>query len=73
MVTAQGANKLGRLDPNTGQFREYLLKTPDSGPHGLVADKAGNIWFTAIYGSYVGKLNPKTGEITEYQPSDGPG
>jgi integrase/recombinase XerC len=33
--TGQGANKLGRLDPNTGAFKEYPLKTPDSGPHGL--------------------------------------
>src|SRR5579872_373881 len=41
-VTEQMVNKLGRLDPTTGKFREYLLKTPDSGPHGLVADKHGH-------------------------------
>jgi virginiamycin B lyase len=69
--TGQGANKVGRLDPKTGEFKEYPLKTPNSGAHGLVADKDGNIWFTAIAAGYVGKLNPKTGEIAEYQPSDG--
>jgi virginiamycin B lyase len=69
--TAQGANKLGRLNPKTGEFKEYPLKTPGSGPHGLVADKAGNIWFTAIAGGYIGKLDPNSGEITEYRPSDG--
>ena len=69
--TGQGANKLGRLDPQTGAFKEYSLKTAGSGPHGLVADKDGNIWFTAISGGYVGKLDPKSGEITEYRPSDG--
>jgi virginiamycin B lyase len=69
--TGQGANKLGRLDPKTGEFKEYPLKRPNSGPHGLVADKDGNIWFTAISGGYVGKLNPKTGEIVEYRPADG--
>src|SRR5437660_69335 len=52
-VTEQMANKLGRLDPNTGQFREYPLKTSDSGPHGLVADKQGNIWFAAIFKGYM--------------------
>jgi hypothetical protein len=26
--TGQGANKLGRLDPKTGEFKEYSLKTP---------------------------------------------
>ena len=69
--TGQGANKLGRLDPKTGEFKEYPLKTPGSGPHGLVADKDGNIWFTAIGGGYVGKLDPKSGEIAEYRPADG--
>src|SRR5579863_3476155 len=69
--TAQGANKLGRLDPNAGTFKGYPLKTPSSGPHGLVADKEGNIWFTAISGGYVGKLEPKSGEITEYRPPAG--
>lgn len=69
-VTEQMANKLGRLDPNTGQFREYPLKTADSGPHGLVADKDGNIWFAAIFKGYIGKLDPKTGEVTEYPIPD---
>jgi virginiamycin B lyase len=69
--TGQGANKLGRLDPTTGQFKEYPLKTPGSGPHGLVADREGNIWFTAISGGYVGRLDPKTGDIAEYRPSNG--
>lgn len=69
--TGQGANKLGRLDPKTGEFKEYPLKTPNSGPHGLTADKDGNIWFTAISGGYVGKLDPKSGAITEYRPADG--
>jgi len=69
--TGQASNKLGRLDPKTGEFKEYPLKTPSSGPHGLVADKDGNIWFTAISAGYVGKLDPKSGEISEYRPAEG--
>jgi virginiamycin B lyase len=46
--TGQMANKLGRLDPANGEFKEFPSKTPGSGPHGLVADAQGNIWFTAI-------------------------
>ena len=38
--TGQMANILGRLDPSTGAIKEYPLKTPASGPHGLVDDKA---------------------------------
>jgi virginiamycin B lyase len=44
--TGQWANVLGRLDPETGKMKEYPLKTPKSGPHGLAADKEGNIWYT---------------------------
>src|SRR2546422_9280660 len=49
--TEQMANKLGRLDPATGEFKEYpLVEGKNSGPHGLVADKNGNIWYTANFG-----------------------
>ncbi len=68
--TGQMANKLGRLDPKTGEIKEYPLKTEGSGPHGLVADQQGNIWFTAAFKGYVGKLDPRTGEVTEYKMPD---
>ncbi|TLZ59144.1 MAG: hypothetical protein E6K20_16500 [Gammaproteobacteria bacterium] len=62
--TEQMANKLGRLDPATGTFKEYsLIEGKNSGPHGLVADKDGNIWYTANFGGYIGKLDPRTGKI----------
>ena len=64
--TGQLADKLGRLDPKTGEIKEFPLKAK-SGPHGLAADKEGNIWFTANFAGYIGKLNPKTGEVTEYK------
>jgi virginiamycin B lyase len=54
----------------TGAFKEYRTKTPDSGPHGLAADKDGNIWFTASFQGYIGKLDPKTGTIIEYHLPD---
>jgi virginiamycin B lyase len=68
--TEQLANKLGRLDPSTGQFKEFALKIADSGPHGLVADHDGNIWFTGNRKGYIGKLNPKTGDVREYRMPD---
>src|SRR5919206_3462891 len=68
--TGQMANVLGRIDPKTGQIREYPLKTPHGGPHGLVEDKDGNIWYTANAAGLIGKLDPKTGEVTEYPMPD---
>jgi streptogramin lyase len=47
--TEQMANKIGRLDPKTGEFKEYPLKVTNSGPHGLVEDGEANIWFTANF------------------------
>jgi streptogramin lyase len=41
--------------------RSIEQKTPASGPHGRVADEAGDIWFTANFAGYIGKLDPKTG------------
>lgn len=68
----QMVNKLGRLDPKTGEFREYpLVEGKNSGPHGLLADHGGNLWFTANFGGYIGKLDPRTGKITQYpMPSE---
>jgi virginiamycin B lyase len=68
--TGQTANKLGRLDPDTGQIKEYSLKTPRTGPHGLMEDKDGNIWFTGNHASLIGRLDPKTGNVTEYPMPD---
>lgn len=65
-------NKLGRLDPKTGEFREYpLVEGKNSVSHGLLADHGGNLWFTANFGGYIGKLDPRTGKITQYpMPSE---
>jgi virginiamycin B lyase len=68
--TEQLQNKLGRLDPASGAFKEYPLKIEDSGPHGLVADSNGNIWFTGNGKGYIGKLDPKTGNVTAYKMPD---
>ena len=56
--------------PTGRSFKEYRTKTPNSGPYGLVADADGNIWFTANFAGYIGKLDPKTGAIIEYRLPD---
>jgi virginiamycin B lyase len=68
--SGQLASKLGRLDPKTGAIREYSLKSPFTGPHGLAEDKAGNVWFTGNNTALIGKLDPATGTVTEYPMPD---
>jgi virginiamycin B lyase len=65
--TGQMTNVLGRVDPKTGEVREFPLKSKPSGPHGLDEDRRGNIWYTGNAAGLIGKLDPKTGEVTEYK------
>jgi len=69
--TEEGANKIGHLNPKTGDFKEYPVNEEKNvGLHGLVADQSGNIWFTASSGGYIGKLEPSTGKITVFNMPD---
>src|SRR5216117_1033370 len=63
--SGQGSNKLGRVDMTSGQFREFDLPR-GHGPHGLVADRDGNIWYTANAAGAIAKLDPKTGRSEEH-------
>ena len=53
---------LGRLDRKTGEIREYRMS---GGPYGLAIDKQGNVWVCRMNADVLGKLNPKTGQISE--------
>lgn len=67
------ANKLARLDPNTGEIREW---DPPSGRYGLMMSTLGPdgaIWFTEDNAGYIGRFNPTTEQFTTYPfaPYDG--
>lgn len=76
----QIADYIGHYDPKTKQFTTYPLPqitTPDpenkqhilslpSAPNELIADQRGDIWFTEMNADAIGKLQIKTGTITQY-------
>jgi virginiamycin B lyase len=64
--TGMWASLVGRLDPKSGEMKEYPLP-PTAKPHSIVADKDGNIWYTGNSNATIGKLDPKSGKITEYK------
>ena len=64
-----GAISIGRIDPTTGEMKEYPLP-PDSLPHTVTLDAAGNVWYTGNGNGTVGKLDPKTAKITVYTMPD---
>jgi len=67
--SGQFANRLGRLDPKTGEMKEYPIPVR-GGPHGLIDDKDGNIWYAGNWGAHIGKLDVKTGEYKIYPMPD---
>ena len=67
--SGQFANVLGRLDPKTGEMKEFPIPVR-GGPHGLINDKDGNIWYGGYWGGHIGKLDVKTGQFTYYPMPD---
>jgi virginiamycin B lyase len=63
------ASLIGRLNPATGEMREYKLAT-DARPHSIVGDSAGHIWYTGNGNGTVGRLDPSTGSITVHKMPD---
>jgi streptogramin lyase len=47
-------------------FTEYDLPRPTAMPHDVILDGEGMAWYTDFGHQYLGKLDPKTGKVTEY-------
>jgi virginiamycin B lyase len=67
--TGQFASVIGRLNPRTGEMKEWKLE-PTSHPHSILNDRDGNIWYMGNGNGTIGKLNPATGEINVYKMPD---
>ena len=65
----QFGNLIGRIDPRTGEMKEYPLP-PNSLPHSVTLDAAGNVWYTGNGNGTVGKLDPNSGKMTVYKMPD---
>lgn len=52
---------------------EYELPRMLLAPHDVGGDSQGNIWYTPHRSPYVGKLDPRTGIVTEYRVPKTPG
>jgi virginiamycin B lyase len=65
----QFANLIGRLDPKTGEMKEFPLP-PKAMPHTVTVDDAGNAWYTGNQNGTIGRLDAKTGKVTEFKLPD---
>jgi virginiamycin B lyase len=65
----QWGNMIGRINPATGEMKEYPLPA-NAMPHTVTPDAKGNIWYTGNKNATVGYLDPKTGKVTEFKMPD---
>ena len=65
----QFGNLIGRLDPKTGQAKEYQLP-PNSMPHTVQLDPKGRPWFSGNKNGLIGWVDPATGKATTYKMPD---
>lgn len=57
----------GRLDPASGEIQ--VRDAPKGhGPYGIAATPGGEIYYASLAGSYVGRIDIKTGEATVIEP-----
>ena len=70
LVHGADGERLRTAQSTDGSLPRVPDKDPGFGPHGLAADQEGNIWFTGNFAGYIGKLDPKTGAVTEYRLAD---
>jgi virginiamycin B lyase len=45
---------------------EYDLPRPTAMPHDVILDQDGTAWYSDFGHQFIGKLDPKTGKVTEY-------
>ena len=58
------AGGIGIFDPETNTWEEPVDLVKALYPHTIRTGKEGNLWFTVTFTEQVGKLDPKTGEVT---------
>ena len=64
--TETAADKIGRIDPATGNITEINIPTANSQPVGIALGSDNNLYFTEQVGGRIGRLNPGTNTITEF-------
>ena len=68
------ANKITRLDPKTGEMQDYTVpNTEPAAIHSAVPAPDGSVWLAEQASNRLGRWDPNTKQITEYQDAYLPG
>jgi len=57
----------GRLDPKVGRVRVFAAPR-GPGPYGITTTPSGAVYFASLAGSYIGRINTRTGRVTILRP-----
>jgi virginiamycin B lyase len=57
----------GRLDPKVGRVRVFRAPR-GAGPYGITTTPSGEVYFVSLAGSYLGRIDVRTGRATVLQP-----
>lgn len=71
-IAYNGTNKLGAMDPESMEVQYYTVSDPDTRIRRLGIDSKGVIWFVNSSKGRIGRLDPATGEIKEWESPSGP-
>ena len=66
-----GANKIATIDKNMA-IKEYTLPDPGARPRRIAISPDDMIWYTDFPRGFLGRLDPATGKVTEWQSPSGP-
>src|SRR5208283_4977416 len=64
--TVQGADMIGRLDPETGKAKTVPVPTPKANPYGMVVTSKGVPYFVEFGSNKIASVDPETMAIHEY-------
>jgi virginiamycin B lyase len=68
------ANKITKLDPNTGKMQDFPVpNTGTAAVHSAFPGPDGSVWIAEQGSDKIGKWDPKTQQVTEYQDTYVPG
>jgi virginiamycin B lyase len=57
----------GRLDPRNGRMRVFRAPR-GAGPYGITTTPSGDVYYASLAGSYLGRIDVRTGRATVLQP-----
>jgi len=71
-VAFNGTNKIGAVNPDTLAIRYYEVPDATSRIRRLGLTRDGMVWYGNYTRGSIGRLDPKTGQVKEWQSPSGP-